>query len=68
MGGLSYIYRRSVEDFGFYGSSVVRSFVEYALERVEDSFKSGLKRLIIVRAPPGIGKTAVPLTVSSFYT
>jgi CRISPR-associated helicase Cas3 len=63
MGGLSYIYRRSVEDFGFYGSSVVRSFVEYALERVEDSLKSGLKRLIIVRAPPGIGKTAVPLTI-----
>jgi len=60
---LSYIYRRSVEDFRFYGSNVVRSFIEYALERIEDSFKSGLKRLIIVRAPPGIGKTAVPLTV-----
>lgn len=57
---LSDIYRWTVEK-GLYRSRRVRGFIEYSLERVEQALESG--RLVILRAPPGIGKTAVPITL-----
>jgi len=61
--GLSDLYRKSVADFNLYSSRVVRSFIEYSLNQIEATLKSELGNLIIVRAPPGIGKTAVPVTI-----
>lgn len=57
------LYRKSVADFNLYSSRVVRSFIEHSLNQVEATLKSELGNLIIVRAPPGIGKTAVPITI-----
>jgi len=57
------LYRKSVADFNLYSSRVVRSFIEYSLNQMEATLKSELGNLIIVRAPPGIGKTAVPITI-----
>jgi CRISPR-associated endonuclease/helicase Cas3 len=54
------IYRWTVEK-GLYSSQRVRGFISYSLERVERAFESG--KVVILRAPPGIGKTAVPITL-----
>ncbi|MEM4971893.1 MAG: hypothetical protein QXE01_11660, partial [Sulfolobales archaeon] len=46
---------------GFYSSRNIRSFIEYSLDRVENALK--YRKVAILRAPPGIGKTAVPMTI-----
>lgn len=60
-GSLVGLYRASV-DRGLYGSRETRSFIEHALRRIEKSIRED-KHPVIVRAPPGIGKTAIPITV-----
>ncbi len=55
------IYVWTVEK-DLYSSRRVRCFITYSLDRVEQAFKSG--KAVILRAPPGIGKTAVPITLS----
>ena len=57
---LSDIYKRSVEK-GLYSSRTIRGFINYSLERIEELLRSG--KAVILRAPPGIGKTAIPLTI-----
>lgn len=54
------IYVWTVEK-GLYSSRRIRSFIEYSLDRVEQAFKSG--KVVVLRAPPGIGKTAVSITL-----
>jgi len=57
---LSDIYVMTVKK-DLYSSRGVRGFIAYSLDRVEQAFESG--KAVILRAPPGIGKTAVPITL-----